>query len=298
MREVEGVITTQEASVTALSDEQQAQLRERMDELAERAQEQLRTAVRSVYRATKDGAPDQIGSCILLDLQGLKILLTAAHIIDENKATSLYVTGVTDLVLVEAEFICSIKPRGARSNDLLDFAAARIPVSMIAQLGEGYVRMDQIRRDSSEDKGHLFTILGHPNSANEFVDHERSTVATTLLPYSSTARFSRRLGTKAGNEGRDHLFIDYGKFSREDGAKMESVEPPGLSGGAVIDAGEPSDLKVFRGEVIPTPRLAGMVIEWWKKDRVLVASRLETILPTLLAHFLPSRAAETLSTPP
>ena len=49
---------------------------------------------------------------------------------------------------------------------------------------------------------------------------------------------------------------------------MSSTGPRGLSGGAKVDAGRPSDPHVFRGEIVPIPRLIGMTVERWKEHLV------------------------------
>jgi hypothetical protein len=67
---------------------------------------------------------------------------------------------------------------------------------------------------------------------------------------------------------------------------VSSIEPRGLSGGAIIDSGRPSDPRVFREELLPIPRLIGMTIERWKEHQVLVGTRLAVILPEIYTHFV------------
>jgi hypothetical protein len=64
--------------------------RERMNEGAETALARYRYAVVPVYGGTRFGAPDHIGSGILLDLPEGHCILTAAHVVDWNGITNLY----------------------------------------------------------------------------------------------------------------------------------------------------------------------------------------------------------------
>lgn len=71
-------------------------LREQNLAHAARAERRFANAVKPIYGATEKGDPDHIGSAVLLDVHGTKIMITAAHIIDETstmKPTSLYVGG-------------------------------------------------------------------------------------------------------------------------------------------------------------------------------------------------------------
>jgi hypothetical protein len=61
----------------------------RIDELAAIAAGKFKDACQPIYGSTKNGLPDHIGSAVLIDVHGVEILLTAAHVIDNNAITSL-----------------------------------------------------------------------------------------------------------------------------------------------------------------------------------------------------------------
>jgi hypothetical protein len=67
-------------------------VRERMDECAELVAAELFPAVRPVYR-TKRGLPEHSATCTLLEIQGNKYLITAAHVIDDNEHSSPLLVG-------------------------------------------------------------------------------------------------------------------------------------------------------------------------------------------------------------
>jgi len=66
---------------------------------------------------------------------------------------------------------------------------------------------------------------------------------------------SEDLAARYGGNGEHHLFLGYEKYSRdENGERTDSIAVEGMSGGAVVDAGNVADPKVFRSEIEPTPR--------------------------------------------
>ncbi|MDQ0450027.1 hypothetical protein QO012_004552 [Methylobacterium aerolatum] len=258
------------------------QLGVRMNELTDRALARFRQAVRAVYKVDDRNLPDHEGSCILLDIYGVKVLLTAAHIVDVNvdQDRTLCITGEKDLVeLDKLQFGLSPKIKGSRVGDHFDFAFARIPPALEARLGQGYVTEGDIMDPRLDITGHLFTTIGYPNSKNDDFDHVNRTVNTHVFPYSSTARSNALLRKKVGEDGVHHLFVGYDKYSRgQDGRKVTSIKPRGLSGGALIDAGRMSNPGVFWGKIDPVPRVAGMIVELWRDHKVLVSTRMWPIV--------------------
>ena len=271
---------------SALTPAETEQLRVRMNELTDQALARFRLAVRAVYTANDRGRPEHEGSCILLDIHGVKVLLTAAHIVDVNLDLdrTLYVTGEKDLVELNGlQFGVTPKIEGSRDRDHLDFAFARIPPALKAHLGQGYMTEGDIIDPRQDDTGHLFTTIGYPNTKNDDADHQKRTINTHVFPYSNTSCSNALLRNKAGNDGAHHLFIGYHKHSRgQDGRKVMSLSPRGLSGGALIDAGRVSDPAVFRREVDPVPKVAGMIVELWREHKVLVSTRMWPVVQKII----------------
>jgi len=270
-----------------------------MSELAKRAAERFRSAVRPIYGVKEHCLPNHIGSAVLLNIRGMKLLLTAAHVIDANKEmlTTLYVGGTEGrFVPIETEFRTTSKPNGDRNKDQYDFAICRLSEEMIAQLGTGYITEGDIATEVQA--GHLYTAVGFPNSKNRWSNPITKKTVAKVLSYSSTWRFSDQIAKRleGQGEGEHHVFLGYKKHSRsEEGIKISSVNLRGLSGGAIFDAGRPSDLRVFREEIATVPRLIGITTQRWKEHQVLVGTRMSVILPTILEEF--AAATTTLSCP-
>ena len=283
-----------------LSAAERLQLRARMNELAERAAERFLSAVRPIYGATKNGDPNHIGSAVLLDIRGMKLLLTAAHVVDANEemTTTLYIGGAEGrFVEIKSQFRLTSRPDGDRNKDQYDFAVGRLSEEMIAQLGTGYVTEGDIA--TKVQPGHLYTAVGFPNSKNRWSDPKTKKTVAKGFRYSSTCRFNDKIAKRLADHGRGehHIFLGYNKQSRsEEGIQVSSVAPRGLSGGAIIDAGRPSDLRVFREEIAPVPRLIGMTVERWKDHQVLVGTRMSVILRMILDEFATPTSAPSSAT--
>ena len=65
--------------------------RERIVECADAAREKFRESILPVYGIREDGRPEQWGSTTLLEIEGRRFLVTAAHVLDHAQRSNLYV---------------------------------------------------------------------------------------------------------------------------------------------------------------------------------------------------------------
>jgi hypothetical protein len=142
-------------------------IRERNNALAAAAAGKFAAAVQPIYGATDRGEPDHIGSAVLLDVHGTKVLITAAHVIDNNFVTSLYVGGGAELELIEAEFSITVAPSTIRRLDRHDIAFCELPSHLIEKLGGTYIGLNDVASHPPYEGGRLYTALGYPNSMNK-----------------------------------------------------------------------------------------------------------------------------------
>jgi hypothetical protein len=103
----EGRERTQEACVTTIKRPQEI-FGERVDECVNAAKDKFETAVRPIYGSNDLARPEHIGSSTLLRINYVPHLLTAAHVVDWNKHTSIYVAGENNLVEIEANFFSTM----------------------------------------------------------------------------------------------------------------------------------------------------------------------------------------------
>ncbi len=267
-----------------LTPEMRQLLRQRCNEVVDHATARYRSSIVAVYGAKENGRPIHVGSAIFIDVNGHKVCLTAAHVIDENDFTTLYLAVGTELELLAAEFTITTALFG-RNNDHVDFGFCELPADLVDKFNGRFAPATEIARDGWDDKGRYYTALGYPNSKNRKYNPTKNSLRLQLFPYSSVHIVDDAIASKLPGQGTGHLFLPWTKKSRDAaGSASNTIYPRGMSGGAVVDAGRPGDLAVFRGEVIPVPRLVGLIIEL-KKERILLALRLTVVLPFLLNAF-------------
>src|SRR5579863_7634497 len=103
-------------------------MNERVNQCLTLAKDKFGPVVRPIYASTDTGRPTHVGSSIFLKINDVPHLLTAAHIIDWVKHSSIYVIGATHLTEIEAEF--RVTKADNRDDDRYDFAFAVIPEPM------------------------------------------------------------------------------------------------------------------------------------------------------------------------
>jgi len=94
--------------------------RDRIGESIDAVSDQFGGAVRPVYGSDDRKLATHIGSATLLKVGGTPLIVTAAHVVDENEHTALYVAGEKHLVPIEASFEITGRPPGDRKEDRYD----------------------------------------------------------------------------------------------------------------------------------------------------------------------------------
>lgn len=278
-----------QAVATAADADIRAQAHRFMSAAADAATAAFRASVRPIYDATVRKTAEQIGSCVLLEVDGNRFVVTAAHVIHKNAWTTLYIGGSDILVPLVAEFGATTAPRDNRNLDHYDFAFAPLDADTIAALGAVHFLTAAEILPSVSTPGRLFTALGYPNSQNKRVNVAAKTVRCTLYRYSSVHRLDRKLARRLKITGEHHLFIDHGDHAAdENGQKALAISPKGMSGGAVVEATETS-LAFFRGSRHTVPRLAGFVVE--KHGNTLLATRIDAIVAAIRHAGVPGTTA-------
>ena len=256
-------------------------VRERLKESSEAAVKRFRDAVKPIYGVTSRGYPDQIGSALLLELDGGRFLLTAAHVIDWNAPTTLYL-GADNFALLQFEALATAAPGGDRGNDHADFAVARIDAGLSSRLsGSKFITEGEISQSVAATEGSTYTCLGYPNSKNRLNPRKGTKVVPALGIYTSLGRPASQLPNIAIDA--HHILVDHNaKYSRDEtGMRVNSTALPGFSGGAIIDVGRIS-AENLNSEL--DPMLAALLIEAHVTEKVILGTRLTTILNAIRAH--------------
>jgi len=265
-------------------------MNERVNECLALAKDKFAPAIRPIYASTDARRPVHLGSSIFLKIDDVPHLLTAAHVIDWIKHSSLYTGVETHLTEIEAEF--RVTKADNRDNDRYDFAFAVIPEPMAAKLGDvTYISDKEISSMTAQTTGHVYAALGYPNSQNKKIDHTKKHIATVIWPYAATVLSDLNATALAKSlkiSGEDHVFIKFDeKHSRDvhTGKIVNSLKPTGISGGALIDLGNLADLDRF-AEPGTGGRLVGLLIEHRARHKAMVATRMTTIIRGMRSHLV------------
>ncbi|MBS8239747.1 MAG: trypsin-like serine protease [Marinobacter sp.] len=258
--------------------------RERMNTCSDQLARKFLRSVRPIFGSTKHGEPEHIGSCVLVEFGGTKYVVTAAHVIDNNEQTTLYVSGEKNLVEIVGDFLVTEPPSGHRGNDKLDFAVHKVSEDFEASLGHlDYIDEKECLTHSQREPQKFCLALGYPNSKNKKFDRNAKTVKEVPFIYSSFLKHEADLFSAVGASATSHLLLDFcGKYSKdEEGNKVNSWSPIGVSGGGLFSI-KGLDFASIRADSWCQGKLIGIFIEFHRAQKVLVAVKLSTIYAALI----------------
>lgn len=256
----------------------------RLKELTDQAQIEYFDSVRPVYWATPSGFAEAIGSSFLLQVDGRKFLVTAAHVLDLNQQSTLYVGGRQGLELVKGNAIVTKAPVSGRRRDKYDFAFLELTVEFAERLGiDAFIDANKIASNNERMDGRCFMALGYPSSRNK---PKPITITGTharaqMWAYSATVHTDPKIFEHVGASEANHLLLKYGKKSKAfTGEVTISTKPQGASGGILVDLG-----RISPQSLAPTtpssPRLAGVLIENHIASKAIVAVMIQLVVAAI-----------------
>lgn len=264
-------------------------LYEKMDNNIEIAKRNFIKSVLPIYGSSVNGNPIHIGTSILIQINANKIFITAAHIIDKLKLTQLYVGVNFKLVPIEGNFKVSPKVKDSREKDHFDFAYIVLKDDLHSSF-KGIPAIDEnmISKYDGNTKGHHYVAFGYPNSKNKKIDFVNNTVQPKIMKYSSVVKKSKPLCDHLGISGNNHLFLDFdSKYSKNSkGQKIPSIEPKGISGGALIDMGN-INKRILNNDLEYSCELVAMLIENHKNYKLFSAVKINLIINTINKYIAP-----------
>jgi hypothetical protein len=242
-------------------------------------------AVQPIYVASEQGRPKHHGSCVLINYRSRYLLVTAAHVIDARKITSLFIPVQGSLHPLTGDGLSTVAPSGNRERDHFDFSIIELHPGLVGALGPvRYLLEHELQTQPAA--GRAYMAFGFPNSQNKRIDHLRRKVVAERFSYGGPLFVGQPANGKLSGSVEKHLLrIKYEKQSRSiEGHVVNSIDPVGISGGGFFDLGR--ILAVTSAPVDP-PKLAGILIERRRKERALVAVAISTVLDVLKGQVPP-----------
>jgi hypothetical protein len=260
---------------------------ERMNHCSDVLANKYLKSVRAIYGSTENGKPIHIGSCVAVKLNNENYLITAAHVIDHNKFTSLYVSGENDLVLIEAAAHITAAPDGDREKDIFDFAILKPSSEMEEKIGNiEYICQSEMLLRDLKDAEKFCLALGYPNSKNKLNPKNGNSVKETPFVYTSVLKHEADFYSKAGANKSQHYLLDYCKNHSKDqmNNKVNSISPKGVSGGGLFFIEGMTNPELYKPDSPCAGKLVGVLIEFRKEHKVLLYTKLSTILSALTSR--------------
>jgi hypothetical protein len=259
---------------------------DKLVEARSRALNKYRDAVRPVYVRSPGKVITHIGTCFLLDVDGRKYLITAAHVVDWRDVGTLHVGGSQRTLPIEGDLFCSEAPNGNRDMDHNDYAFYRLPDEWFLNLGSvGWFSSNETSHNRVTLAKRFYTAIGFPNSRNKKVNPNTRRPTPKRAQYSGRFAAAEALYSTLGVTGEDHIAIDWRKQARdEEGSVVDAIRPPGMSGGPLIDLGELGDFRRLSTKEKFAGALAGVLIEHYVEDfQVVVALRINCVIEWIRA---------------
>jgi hypothetical protein len=202
---------------------------------------------------------------------------------DHLKERPLYIGGAMGAGLVPingGKLRSTSAPHQNRQSDRFDSAFWEPPPSAVTAMGK--VEFLNAARLSWEvpTVGRLYTAIGYPVSRNKkAIDHVMKSVDTRISMYTADVDEMPALAAKLGVSGAEHFFLRFEKRAfTGDGASDNTFSAKGLSGGALLDLGDFTAPSSYARDPKHSALLSGMVIEYHKEHRALVAVRISAIV--------------------
>ena len=241
-----------------------SRLWEKVDPLAIR----LLASVRPLFRGQGKRPPEPIGTCVMLRVGPARLLLTAAHVVDEFIAEDMLISGDGQLEGIVAEGVHLAPPPGqTRDADIIDAGVLRVQADRPLSVDPHFLTPAALNIEEPLTASRFYLSLGYPIKKTR-VNTDPLRVASWPIKYFGRAA-TPQIYNSFGLHASTHVLIE---FDREATATDEGVravvDPVGMSGGGVWWWRNATD----RYE-LPDARLTAILIEHRFKEKVLLATR-------------------------
>jgi hypothetical protein len=187
--------------------------RDRFTLEAERA---LGPSIRPIYRNSgRKPQPEHIASCLLLNVDGVPIVCTAAHVADHLAEHSLFIAGTLGTRLVHIP-IDAVKATSAPGGDRsLRYRALISKAAEVGALrGVEFLKPARFVADAGTTDERLYTALGFARSRNKKkVNHTTKSIDIRASMYTAGVEEMPDLSAEIGVSVAEHLFLRWDEHS-------------------------------------------------------------------------------------
>jgi hypothetical protein len=254
----------------------------RIHESAPRAVAEFKASVRPIY-GLEDNRLAHVGTCLLLNIDGSRVVSTAAHVVDNLAESPLFVGGLigSHPLHLQAKFRGTSAPGGDRRQDHFDSAYCVLAENEAEALGGvEFLGASRISHNRAPTNGRVYTAFGYAISRNKnSINHPDRSITNRLSMYTGQVVDLPAVAAKLPHAGQTHLAIHFDRYAyTTDGDRMNAFGPRGLSGGALLDLGDFTSPSAYAPDGSHRAALSGMLIEHWTHEKVMIAVRIEAIV--------------------
>ncbi len=247
----------------------------------------VQRAVSPIYGLDNRDRPQLIGSAVLLSVTPHIFLITAAHVLDENKDTTLYLAGRHEPIEVAGPSYRVLAPPSGRRDDNLDVGFILLAGAMVNELARFTVLTPQdIDVDDLPAHHTLYGFVGYPGTRNKPLPGRKFQLSSAVFVLTPTPldRYA-----PLGLNPLLHFVADFDRNKLVDRQKglITGPQPHGLSGGGVWRLGRHDEFLAGSH----TEKLIGIGIEYRESTKVLVGVRMSLVVASL-AKCYPDIAAQ------
>jgi hypothetical protein len=196
------------------------------------------------------GKGDHYGSGVLLQVEGKRFLVTAAHVSDEFccerwKQIFFGTPDGDDLIPVLTVSYARSRKRTDpnREDDPLDLAVYELRPDIADKLSAfmRFVTLSELELDPEKLKDGRYLVVGYPEFRAE-KDEMDQTIVAQILPY-FTGLYDMERDPAPNISSADHLVLDVNRMDEADGAgdRLDLDQTHGISGGGmwrILDEGQ------------------------------------------------------------
>lgn len=251
-------------------------------EIAKSAAFTLSKYVHPIYVEGKNVTPFLVGSGILLRVAEDVFLITAAHVVDENRDNAIYTIGQFGTTPLEGRFYRNASELKDHSDEPFDIGVLHLNAETTIALGRVTELLPiQCASAQSRPTRRLHLIIGYPHTKNRKLDFRRKKVFPKTFRYYSLLASAKR-HVSLGVDTATHLLLDFERrhVMPFGGHDQTAPHPAGVSGGAVWT------------NCFGEPKLVAILTDWKHRDSFLAVrmslaiEMIRQVIPQS-AHLLP-----------
>lgn len=223
-----------------------------------------------VYKRENTCQPALIGTGLLLAISQTRFLLTVGHVLDEMLKCSSAVPFYNHLLPVVGEPTRTRTPGTITpAKDCFDVGFIRLGGPWDSSELSAFLGLAEVTISLALFPREAFSIIGYPATKQRHSCPDTNLLRSCAYPLATIGRPASSYET-LGYEPKINLLLGFDKQKVwGEGGLQTAPDPYGMSGGGVWYFGK------RLAEASTPPRLGGIGIGWLRKDKVLVATRMD-----------------------